>query len=305
MTGPATKSNPVLVYDREQRELRPEKVFGGGALRFFYGGPLGRVMTWVLFKRRPFSWLYGCLQRRSRGAAARIEKFVQACEIDVAQYEKPLDAYPTLDAFFTRRFRDGARPVDPQEGVATFGAEGRVLVYPVLEADRLVPVKGRSLRIGDLLGDRSLGERYAGGTVVVIRIAPADYHRFHFPEAGVPTGIRRVGGSLHSVTPIALESGADVFGGNERHISTLATDAFGEILLVEVGAMLVGRIVQTYQPDRPVERCQEKGYFAFGGSTVIYVFEAGRIGVDGDLVEQSAAGQETLVRLGTRMGEAR
>ncbi len=137
----------------------------------------------------------------------------------------------------------------------------------------------------------------------MIRLSPADYHRFHFPESGRCSAVRRIGGSLHSVTPISLEAGSDVFGGNERHVASLSTETVGDVLLVEVGAMLVGRILQSYESEVPVRRGEEKGWFAFGGSTVVYIFEPGRIRLDADLIEQTGLGRETLVRLGTRMGE--
>ena len=150
MTPRPSRADPVLYYDRERGEVREERVFGDGSLRFFYGPPVGRVLTWAVFRRRPFNRLYGWWKRR-RVQECRIAAFASALEIDLEECEKSVGGYASLDEFFCRRLREGARPIDRSPGTAVFGVEGRALVYPDLASDRVVPVKGRDFRVAHLL----------------------------------------------------------------------------------------------------------------------------------------------------------
>lgn len=295
--GEATKTVPYR--DRETGEICYERVFGAQALRFLYETRRGGLLRKGL--RRPaVSRLYGLMQRRgaSRG---RIPAFVAGLGIDASEAELPLEAYRSLDDFFTRRLKPGARPVDPEPRVLVFPADGRVLVYPRLDGVRL-QVKGCSVDLEELLGDRDAASRFRDGTAIVVRLAPADYHRFHFPDDGEAGAALPIRGPLESVHTIALDAGSQSLR-NKREVTWLASRGFGQIAIVEVGAMLVGTIVQTYVPG-PVTRGQEKGYFRFGGSTVALLLEPGRLRIDADLVEASAAGLETRVKMGTRIGEA-
>jgi phosphatidylserine decarboxylase len=175
-----------------------------------------------------------------------------------------------------------------------------VLVFPRIEVGCL-RVKGAEVTVDELLGGTET-ERYRDGAAMVVRLAPADYHRFHFPDAGEAGPSRAIGGRLHSVHPIALAAGAPSLR-NKRSVTLLATARFGTIALIEVGALCVGTIVQTYRPGR-VARGDEKGYFRFGGSTIVVLAEPGRLHFDEDLERASADGVETLVRVGSRVGRA-
>jgi len=299
----------VRFRDRETGQIEKERIFLEGYLRFLYGGgPLRRLLVGLFLARGPASHLWGVL-RRSPRSRLRIAGFVSSLGIDAGEAERPLESYRSLDAFFARRLRPGARPIDrtPEHLVAP--CDGRLLVAPRLEGVTL-RVKGASLDAAELLGDGGLARRFEGGTAFVIRLAPADYHRFHFPDGGMASPPRRLGGPLHSVHLIAVEAGAPIFR-NKRVVTTIRSDNFGEIAMVEVGALLVGRIEETYIPGR-VERGDEKGCFRFGGSTIVLLLEPGRIVCDDDLVRWSALPSaeapdrtpiETFVRLGTRLGK--
>jgi phosphatidylserine decarboxylase len=283
--------------NRETGAIETERVFKEKTLHFLYENPFGRFLNGLLLKRRVFSLLYGGWQRR-RGKG-RIQDFVDSIGVNVAEAEKPLEAYPTLDEFFTRRLAPDARPIDADPEHLVSPADGRVPVCPRLDGG-ILTVKSSRATLEDLLGEADLAERYRGGAAVIVRLAPVDYHRFHFPEAGVAKEARRTAGSLHSVHPIALAAGAPSFL-NERTITGISTKGFGEIQMIEIGAIAVGKIVQTYTPG-PVERGQEKGFFRFGASTVVLLAEPGRLRLDEDLAEANANGLESLVRVGMRIG---
>jgi len=288
----------VQFVDRETGALRDELVFGERELRFLYENGLGRGLTDHVFSAGPFNHLYG-LWQRSRLSRRAIPAFVRRLGIDPAEAAQPLEAYRSLDDFFTRHLRPGARPIDPDPDHLLAPADGRTLVLPrVTLADELA-IKGSRVRLAELLADPELAARYDGGAVVVVRLAPADYHRFHFPADGVAGPARRVGRRLHSVHPIALDAGAPSFV-NKRVVTTLETERFGRVALIEVGAMVVGTIVQTYRPGS-VARGEEKGTFRFGGSTVVMLIEPDQVTLDEDLVARSAEGMEVFLKVGTRV----
>lgn len=302
MSATSSQVTPEIRYlDRATGALVTERVFGGGALPFLYGTRRGRVLLELVLKRPGFSTLYGWLQR-APGSRGKIRAFVDTLGIDANEAERALESYLTLDEFFTRRLRPGARPIDPTPGTLVSPADGRTLVYPRLEETTLA-VKGSRVTIATLLGDAALASRFEGGSAVVVRLAPADYHRFHFPESGTAWAARKIPGSLHSVHAIALAAGAPSFE-NKREVTLLETAAFGDLALVEVGALCVGTILQTYRPGA-VARGDEKGLFRFGGSTVVLLAQRGRLELDRDLVDASARGLETLVRMGSRIAETK
>lgn len=301
MVLPSSRPDESARYrDRRTGRIETERVFGSDALHFLYETRRGRFLTDHILTRPWVNHLYG-LYQRGPWSRKRIRQFVDSLGIDASEAELPLDAYPSLDAFFARRLRAGARPIDPTREHLVSPCDARLLVYPRIDEERL-RIKGQRVDLADMLLDPALAQRYREGSALVFRLAPADYHRFHFPAEGRAGRVRRLGGRLHSVHPIALAAGAPSFR-NQRHLTLLETERFGRVLMVEVGALLVGTIVQTSQPG-PVARGQEKGLFRFGGSTVVLLLEPGRVRIDDDLVESSAEGLETLVHMGTKIGRA-
>ena len=296
---------PVEYVDRVTCEKITESVMGDGALRFAYETALGRTLWPVLFGSKAVSALMGAYydSRLSR-RAIRTLAALPGCRADEAEH--PLAAYRSFNDFFTRRLKPGARPVGEQ---IVSPADGRLRLYLDAAADDPFPLKGatKSLRDvcgGDLPAGAPDGARY---DIAVIRLAPVDYHRFHFPcDCAKASATHILPGTYHSVNPIALVRAPDVYADNERHVTRYDT-VFGDMWIIEVGAFGVGTIVQT-APDAPSEKYQllhrkgdEKGYFKFGGSTVIVVTTAGKIRYDKDLVRHSSDGCEVRVFCGERI----
>src|SRR5690606_11137407 len=144
----------------------------------------------------------------------------------------------------------------------------------------------------------------AQGTLIFSRLCPVDYHRFHFPVAGIPSAPKLIKGSLYSVNPIALRDRLAYVWENKRMLTEIVTEGFGTVLFLEIGATCVGSIIQTYEPDKAVSKGDEKGYFQFGGSSTIVIFEKDRISLDSDILTQSSIPRELYARMGDRMGEA-
>ncbi|MCC7072564.1 MAG: phosphatidylserine decarboxylase [Deltaproteobacteria bacterium] len=285
---------PTLVVDRASGALLEERVFGARALERIYGPGARGALLRLVMPLPVVSTLYGRMQRTS-SSRARVARFVSELGIDASEAEQPLDRYPSLDAFFARRLRPGARPVDDAPDTLVAPADGRALAFADVRGP--LPIKGHAVDVEELVGAPLPCARAA---VLVVRLAPADYHRFHAPCAGTLSAPRTLGGLLHSVHPMALAAGAPSFA-NRRHASTLTHTLVGTVVLVEVGALLVGEIERTRGPG-PVAKGEELGAFHFGGSTVVLIADAARLCFDEDLIANSARGLETLVRMGTRVG---
>jgi phosphatidylserine decarboxylase len=164
-------------------------------------------------------------------------------------------------------------------------------------------VKNTRTTIGELLADPVLAREFADPAVLLVRLAAADYHRCHFPADGTALPPRAAGSRLHSVHPIALEAGAPSFA-NYRMVTRIDSDRFGPLLIVEIGALTVGSIVQTFAPSR-VTRGQEKSYFRFGGSALLMLALAHSVQFDEDLIGATGRGLESRVRVGTRVAVKR
>jgi phosphatidylserine decarboxylase len=149
-----------------------------------------------------------------------------------------------------------------------------------------------------------LADKFAGGAMLISRLCPVDYHRFHFPVAGVPGEPRLINGWLYSVSPVALRKNIRYLVENKRVVTLVESPGFGTVAMIEVGATNVGSIKQTHVAGRPVAKGEEKGLFKFGGSCVITVFQRDRIKFDADFVKQSAECIETYARMGDRLGES-
>lgn len=293
--------NKVQFIDRATGAAVTESVMGDRALRFAYETLLGRTLWPVLFG----SWLVSSFMGRrydSPSSRRDITKLASIPGCRPEEAEKPLSEYASFNEFFTRRLRPGARPLG--DGF-TSPADGRIMLYPGADADRPFPLKGATRSLREVFGPGGAPDVPCGiYDVAVIRLAPVDYHRFHFPCDCVTSAPARViPGRYHSVNPIALAKRPDVYAENERQI--LACDAsFGRFWMVEVGAFGVGTIVQTYSGDRHAKG-DEKGYFKFGGSTVIVVATSGALAFDQDLRRNSARGIETRVLYGERIAAPR
>ena len=288
---------PVEYIDRRTGQRVRESVMGDGALRFAYETLAGRTLWPLLFGSKFCSAVMGRRydSPRSRRKIASLTS-IPGCMAEEA--EKPVSEYASFNEFFTRRLKPGARPL--ADGVVS-PADGRLRLYLDADADSPFPLKGARRSLREVFGPPGAPEVPSGRyDVAVVRLAPVDYHRFHFPcDCRTPDAPLVIRGAYHSVNPIALVRRPDVYAENERQI-VRAEAGFGPLWLVDVGAFGVGTIVQTYGG---VDHAKgdEKGYFKFGGSTVVFVAPAGALRFDDDLVGNSREGLETRVRFGERI----
>jgi phosphatidylserine decarboxylase len=292
--------DPIRFFNRHSGIIETEQVYGENFLRWTYGNPLGALALATLVKRPIFSSWFG--KRMNRAAsAARIDPFITRYGLDPTEFSDPPESFPNFNAFFFRKLKPASRPIDPHESSITFPTDGRHLGFARSSAISGVFVKGQKFDLPRLLGDADLAARYADGALVLSRLCPVDYHRFHFPATGTPGETRMIPGPLFSVSPIALRQHLSYLWTNKRTLTPLVTRHIGTVLMLEIGATCVGTIQQTFTPGTPVEKGAEKGFFAFGGSSTITIFEPGTVTLEADLIEYSSRLTELYAKIGTPM----
>ncbi|HNC24143.1 MAG TPA: archaetidylserine decarboxylase [Opitutaceae bacterium] len=296
-------AEPIRYFDRYQQTVLTEKVYGERWLRLAYENPVGRGLVWLLARRIWFSKMYG--RRMSKAASAQyILPFIADYNLDVDEFTKSAFDYKNFNEFFFRALKPESRPIVADGDVAVLPADGRHLAFPDVDAADGFYVKGMKFTLAELLGDEALAREYAGGAMLISRLCPVDYHRFHFPVAGTPGEPRLINGWLYSVSPVALRRNLRYLVENKRVVTLIESPRFGQVAMIEIGATNVGSIQQSHIAGRPVAKGGEKGFFAFGGSCVVTLFARGRITFAADLVTQSAQHVETYARMGDRLGVA-
>lgn len=292
---------PIRYYDRYSRTVKTEQVYGEKWVRLAYENPGGRFFVWAVARRAFFSKWYGWKMNKT-ASSLQIMPFITEYNLDVDEFAKSAFDFKTFNEFFYRALKPEVRPIAPGDNVAVFPADGRHLAFPDIEAAAGFYVKGSKFSFAELLGDAALAEKFAGGAMLISRLCPVDYHRFHFPVSGTPGESRLIDGWLYSVSPVALRRRLRYLVENKREVTLIQAPRGGTVAMIEVGATNVGTIRQSFVPGRPVAKGSEKGLFAFGGSCVITVFQRGKIRFDADIVAQSVNHMETYARMGDRLG---
>ena len=226
-----------------------------------------------------------------------IGRFVRSHGIDMSEYRPK--KYRSYNDFFTRRMEPKARRVEMAPEVLVSPCDGRLSVYEINEKASF-SIKHTRYTAESLLQNKKLAASYAGGYVWVFRLCVEDYHRYIYADGGTVSKLVWIPGVLHTVNPVANDE-FPVYKENTREYCILHSDNFGEMIQVEVGALLVGKI-RNHNRGIKVKRGWEKGNFAFGGSTIILMTKKGEACPDGDILENSRRGIETKVRLGEGVG---
>lgn len=301
----------IIVQNRMTGQLQEEKmqVYVRLGIRLLYKGARGR-MEGARARRllKSLSIKQGA-KYDSPESARHIPNFIEFHELKVDEILEPISSFKTFNDFFYRKLKPSARPIespdDPRRLVSA--ADCRLMVFETVSEATKLWIKGREFSVARLLGDvyRDEAERYVGGALAIFRLAPQDYHRFHVPVDGRIGEMRDVKGEYYTVNPQAIRSALDVYGENVRKIVPIDSPQFGRVMVVCVGAMMVGSIKMTVEEGQDVKRGQELGYFAFGGSTIVVLFERGAVGWDEDLLINGRACLETLVRVGMGIGSCK
>ena len=292
------------IYQRSTGKMIEEKIFGQGALHFTCTTRIGRLFTNLILKRKFVSKIVAH-HYKTRHSAKQIPDFLEKYDIDRSELPKAPEDYQSFNEFFTRTLE---RPYDSDPDVLIAPADSRLMVYKI-EEGTVFSVKGQLYTTVELLSDRgqspckkavAQSERFNNGWCLVFRLCPIDYHRFCFPDSGTWDEITPIKGHYNTVNTFFTSSCVHVT--NYREKTILHTEHFGDMAFVEVGAMLIGKIVQTAECPGHFTKGQEKGYFEYGASTIVLLLEEGRVRIDEDILEQSAQGIECVVKCGEAIG---
>lgn len=268
-----------------------------------------RFLSWVYahsLTRRVIKCLtFPCVSRffgrllKSSLSKALVGPFVRANKIDLSLYEPC--SYASYNDFFTRKIRPGLRPVNLTGDLLISPCDGKLSVYPI-SSRSVFYIKNSAYTVESLTRSKKLARKYEGGWCVLIRLTVDDYHRYCYVDSGKKTKNYHISGCLHTVNPAAVEQ-IDVYKENSREFTMIRSQNFGDMVQMEVGALMVGKI-RNHQGAGTVVRGEEKGYFEFGGSTVILLLEGSRVAMDRDLCQNTALGYETKVQMGEVIGHA-
>jgi phosphatidylserine decarboxylase len=293
----------ISYFNRSTQTIETEHVYGDNAIKFIYDNAIGRLLAPIVASK-PLSQLYGSYQDWAI-SKNKVPPFVKNFNIDLSIYKagsqasaKKENSYQSFNEFFIREFEDGQRNFVIDDTKMPAFSEARYFGHDSINDEVDIPVKGKLLNAKDLLGGSTWSATFEGGPLLVARLCPVDYHRYHYPLAGKTLDSFQIQGQYHSVNPLALKAKPEIFIINERRASILQTEKFGKLAYIEVGAAMVGKIIQSHDENKPHAKGDQKGYFLFGGSTVILLGEKGKWRPSDDILSNTKAGIETYLHLG-------
>lgn len=265
-------------------------------LRSLYTKKIGRAFIWVL--TRPFITKIGGFYLSRRISKIHIKRFIKKQNINMDEYLP--QEYKSYNDFFTRPIKLEYRPIEMRPNVLISPADGKVTAYKIGE-NTSFEIKNSRYTVESILRDKDLADEYRGGWCVIVRLTVDNYHRYCYVDNGTVLKSCYIKGIFHTVNPIAVEE-KDVYKENSREYTVIQTENFGMVTQIEVGATMVGRIVN-YPVTEPVRKGQEKGKFEFGGSTVVLLLQKDAVAIAEDIVQNTIEGCETLVKMGEPIGE--
>lgn len=281
------------IIDRKSKEKYIEKSPKGAPVLYktLIGG-----LALVFITRKSVSKI-GSLYMNSKLSKKRIKGFIEKNNIDMSDY--PQEEYKSFNDFFTRKIIVGKRPISKKNVDLIAVADSKLLVYNINDNIQMF-IKGKKYNLKELLRDKELANEYKNGLCLVFRLTVDDYHRYCYVDDGKVIKTKKINGILHTVGPVAFKR-YKVFKENQREYTVINTKNFDKVIQMEIGALMVGKIVN--HDKESFVRGEEKGYFLFGGSTVILIIKDDIVKIDKDILKNSSLGIETKVKLGEVIGK--
>lgn len=264
-------------------------------LHEIYTSAVGRGVM-KLFVNPVISSLGG-LVLNSRLSTLLIPEFIKKYKINMEDYVEQY--YNSYNEFFMRQIKKELRPIDEREEVIVSPSDGKVTAYRI--SDKLVvTIKNSKYTVASLLRNKELAKQYKGGYLVIVRLTVDDYHRYCYPTDGFKGKNIHINGLLHTVNPIANDY-VKIYKENTREYTVIETEKFGDIIQMEVGALMVGKI-SNYHQELEVTKGQEKGRFEFGGSSIVLLLDSNKVKINKELLNNTENGFETMLRMGQAIG---
>lgn len=284
-----------MIKDRNGRIIKSNQK-QNNILRFLYNNAFGRILlkplTSPIVSKIVGSFMDSAL------SIPIIKPFIKNNNINLSEYKSK--KFTSYNDFFTRKIKPEKRPVDYKKVNLVSPCDSKLTVYKINEKS-IFKIKNSYYKTADLVQNKFIARRYKDGYCMIFRLCVDDYHRYCYIDDGIKTENVFINGELHTVNPIALDK-YNIYKRNCREFTMLHTENFGDVVQIEVGAMLVGRIKNHHKQVYYFSKGEEKGLFEFGGSTIVLLFENGMIDIDSDILENSKHGIETVVKYGEKIG---
>ena len=290
----------INYIDRLSKKEVTEQTPAGLQMYFLYTTTLGKFLLNNLISKKLTQIILG-LFMDSRLSKKNIKPFVKEHDINMNESLKEIDEFYSFNDFFARKLKNDSRMIEANLFGISSPADGKITVFDNVDESMSFYIKNHKLNLNAFLQKKEIYTKFKNASMAIIRLAPVDYHRFHFPLEGHLKKIIKLKGLYFSVSPIALKNKKFIFEQNYRHISLIENKTIGDYAMIEIGATFVGTIVQTCQEITDVSKGDEKGYFKFGGSTVVLLFNKNSVIFDPDLRNNTKNGFETSVKMGERI----
>jgi phosphatidylserine decarboxylase len=290
----------IKIWNLKTQHYFVEKIYGGKGMAWVYQNKtLPRLSRKFITQK----WMSKCVGHfyNTHYSAKLIPQFIEKFSIPIQEFESK--EYRSFNEFFIRKFKAGQRLFSPLAKELSAPAEGRYLAFTGLKLNSRIEVKGLNFSLQELIHKQGIYHSDDELNLVIARLCPVDYHRYHYPCDGEVLEHFSVTGPLESVHPIAMATNPAILATNERMVSLLNTQSFGKMTYIEVGALFVGSIIQSHQ-DQQFTKGQEKGYFLFGGSTVILVGRTQDWKIHSEILTKSKEGIECYLNLGQSFAES-
>ena len=288
----------MKIYDRQLKKTIEEKDYNTLPVKLLYNNILGRTIVKTILVKKTISKLNG--KRYSSKRSVRIiPKFIKKHQINMEDY--PVVEYKSFNDFFKRIKKEEYINIDTNPDSFISPCDCKLSVYKASE--NTFKIKGVSYDLELLLKSKFLAQDYKDGYVVVCRLTPDNYHRYCYIDNGYHDANKKIKGNLNTVRPIATTK-KDVFITNARSYTVLDTSNFGQVIQIEVGALMVGKIKNNYT-NHSFKKGEEKGFFEYGGSTIILLVKNDKVKIDNYLLNNTKNGYETIVSIGDKIGVKR
>lgn len=285
-----------MIYISRERNSKENIITKSGrSLDFFYSTFIGRLLLRIVITK-PISNL-GALYMNSRFSKIKINRFIDKNDINTFEYDDK--KYKSYNDFFTRKVISCKRPIMSNKNTLISPCDGRVLAYTIND-DLTLKIKNSYYSINTLV-EKDIMDEYKNGIALVFRLSTDNYHRYCYIDSGTKGKNYHIKGVFHTVQPISLKN-YNFFKTNSREYTVLNTNNFDKVIQVEIGALMVGRIKNNHE-EYEYKKGEEKGYFEFGGSTIVLLFKKGVISLDNDILENSNEDIETIVKYGEKIGK--
>lgn len=284
----------VRVYNRRFSEVNIEEQFKTKQSDFLYNTTAGRVLLRFIASKT-FSRL-NAVSNSGKKSVKKIKPFIEKYGIDMSDFEAR--EYRSFNDFFSRQCLPGKRPFSDSKDDLIAVADSKLTVYSI-DDELKIKIKNSVYTVEELVRDSKIANGYTGGICLVFRLTVDDYHRYCFFDSGKVLGTKTINGCLHTVGPVSADR-YKVFSENCRSVSLIKTENFGDAVYIEVGALLVGKIIN--HPVADFAKGDEKGWFQMGGSTVVILLKSGTVNIDADILEYSNQDIETKVKMGEKIG---